>query len=227
MRAKVSAQGSSPANTDPKETQMTRNRHRPEDRPPHRPRRRPRLPRPGRRPGRRHGQGAGQVRRQAQPDRAALQLAARASPATAGNPARRSARWCSTKPTAAPTAASWRRARHDQEDPPDRRRSRQLPAADREGQAHDVRPTEARVVNDGPQIIYKGQTEAELRKRRLPGRVLPGRHPDQEGPAVALRGSITSMIRCSSGGDNTLIYTPPLFPGGPSSPPPTPTAAGC
>jgi len=47
-----------------------------------------------------------------------------------------------------------------------------------------------------------------------PGRVLPGRHEDQEGEQLALRGSITSMIRCSSGGDNTLIYTPPLYLGG-------------
>ena len=39
--------------------------------------------------------------------------------------------------------------------------------------------------------------------------------PIKKGQQLGLRGQITSMIRCSSGGDNTLIYTPPLFLGGP------------
>ena len=34
--------------------------------------------------------------------------------------------------------------------------------------------------------------------------------PVKKGQQLALRGNITSMIRCSSGGHNTLIYTPPL-----------------
>ena len=36
----------------------------------------------------------------------------------------------------------------------------------------------------------------------------------KKGEQLGIRGSITSMIRCSSGGDHTLIYTPPLFLGG-------------
>ncbi|HEU4598750.1 MAG TPA: hypothetical protein VFS26_03310, partial [Solirubrobacterales bacterium] len=38
--------------------------------------------------------------------------------------------------------------------------------------------------------------------------------PVKKGQQLALKGDITSMVRCSSGGDNTLIYTPPLMAGG-------------
>ena len=39
-----------------------------------------------------------------------------------------------------------------------------------------------------------------------------------KGDQLALRGNYTSMLHCSSGGDNTLIYQPPLRLGSPFQP---------
>lgn len=38
----------------------------------------------------------------------------------------------------------------------------------------------------------------------------------KKGQQLALRGNISSMIRCSSGGHNTLTFSPALRTGGPS-----------
>ncbi len=74
---------------------------------------------------------------------------------------------------------------------------------------------EARAVWYGPQIHYQGQTEANVEDDSYRVESFPVDIPIKKGQQLGLRGQITSMIRCSSGGDNTLIYTPPLFLGGP------------
>jgi hypothetical protein len=77
---------------------------------------------------------------------------------------------------------------------------------------------EAKVVHTGPRISYQGQTEASFESDSYTVESFKVNVPVKKGQQLALRGNITSMIRCSSGGDNTLIYTPPLFSGGPFTP---------
>jgi hypothetical protein len=77
---------------------------------------------------------------------------------------------------------------------------------------------DARAVWYGPQINYQGQTEANFEDDDYRVESFPVDMPVKKGQQLALRGQITSMIRCSSGGDHTLIHTPPLYLGGPFSP---------
>ncbi len=77
---------------------------------------------------------------------------------------------------------------------------------------------QAKVVATGPKISYTGQTEANYDSGSYKVESFPVNVPVKKGQQLALRGNITSMIRCSSGGDNTLIYTPPLLSGGPFTP---------
>jgi hypothetical protein len=69
---------------------------------------------------------------------------------------------------------------------------------------------EAKVVANGPRISYQGQTEANDEAGSYRVESFDVNVPVKKGQQLALKGNITSMIRCSSGGDNTLIYTPPL-----------------
>jgi hypothetical protein len=69
---------------------------------------------------------------------------------------------------------------------------------------------EAKVVANGPRISYQGQTEANDESGSYRVETFDVDVPVKKGQQLALKGNITSMIRCSSGGDNTLIYTPPL-----------------
>ena len=69
---------------------------------------------------------------------------------------------------------------------------------------------EAKVVANGPRINYQGQTEANFENDSYRVETFNVNLPVKKGQQLALKGNITSMIRCSSGGDNTLIYTPPL-----------------
>ncbi|HET7588558.1 MAG TPA: hypothetical protein VFK14_00010 [Solirubrobacterales bacterium] len=77
---------------------------------------------------------------------------------------------------------------------------------------------EAKVIYNGPRISYQGQTEANFESGSYLVESFKVNVPVKKGQQLALRGDITSMVRCSSGGDNTLIYTPPLFPRGPFTP---------
>lgn len=69
---------------------------------------------------------------------------------------------------------------------------------------------EAKVVANGPRISYQGQTEANDEASNYNVETFDVNVPVKKGQQLALKGNITSMVRCSSGGDNTLIYTPPL-----------------
>lgn len=69
---------------------------------------------------------------------------------------------------------------------------------------------EAKVVYNGPRISYQGQTEANDEAGSYRVETFNVNVPVKKGQQLALKGNITSMVRCSSGGDNTLIYTPSL-----------------
>lgn len=71
-------------------------------------------------------------------------------------------------------------------------------------------PDRARVVNDGRRIFYKGQTEANFESDRYRVESFRTNLPIRKGQQLAVRGSIASLVRCSSGGDNTLVYSPYL-----------------
>jgi hypothetical protein len=73
---------------------------------------------------------------------------------------------------------------------------------------------EAKFAAGGPRINYQGQTESSFESDNYKVETFDVNVPVKKGQQLALRGNITSMIRCSSGGDNTLIYTPPLLSGG-------------
>lgn len=77
---------------------------------------------------------------------------------------------------------------------------------------------EAKVLANGPRISYQGQSEANFEAGSYSVETFSVNVPVKKGQQLALRGNLTSMVRCSSGGDNTLIYTPPLFPRGPFTP---------
>jgi hypothetical protein len=69
---------------------------------------------------------------------------------------------------------------------------------------------EAKVVYNGPRISYQGQTEANFEADSYRVETFNVNVPVRKGQQLALKGNLTSMVRCSSGGDNTLIYAPPL-----------------
>jgi hypothetical protein len=69
---------------------------------------------------------------------------------------------------------------------------------------------EAKVVYNGPRISYQGQTEANDESGSYRVETFNVDVPVKKGQQLALKGNVTSMVRCSSGGDNTLVYTPSL-----------------
>jgi hypothetical protein len=81
-----------------------------------------------------------------------------------------------------------------------------------------INGTESIAKRYGQRISYRGQVESAEEEGDYRVESFPVEMKIKKGEQLALRGSITSMIRCSSGGDNTLIYTPPLFLGGPFTP---------
>jgi len=76
--------------------------------------------------------------------------------------------------------------------------------------------TKAKVTYTGPKLSYTGQTEANYENDSYRVESFKVSIPVMKGQQLALRGNISSMIRCSSGGHNTLIFSPALRSGGPS-----------
>lgn len=76
--------------------------------------------------------------------------------------------------------------------------------------------TKAKVTYTGPKLSYTGQTEANYENDSYKVESFSVSIPVKKGQQLALRGNISSMIRCSSGGHNTLIFSPTLRTGGPS-----------
>ena len=73
---------------------------------------------------------------------------------------------------------------------------------------------QAKVVAGGPKITYQGQSDANWDSDSYSVESFKVNVPVKKGQQLALRGNYTSMVRCSSGGDNTLIYQPSLLKGG-------------
>lgn len=70
----------------------------------------------------------------------------------------------------------------------------------------------AKVVTQGPRINYEGQSNPNANKYTVE-KFKVGDLPVKEGEQLAIRTKKTSTLRCSSGGDNTLLYSPPLVVG--------------
>jgi hypothetical protein len=70
---------------------------------------------------------------------------------------------------------------------------------------------EGRAVRNGPIIRYQGQPDPDepflVETFRVNVKI-------RKGERLAIRARKTSILRCSSGGDNTLLFHPPLVPGG-------------
>lgn len=76
--------------------------------------------------------------------------------------------------------------------------------------------TKAKVTYTGPKLSYTGQTEQNYEDDSYKVESFNVSIPVKKGQQLALRGDISSMIRCSSGGHNTLIFSPALRSGGPA-----------
>lgn len=79
--------------------------------------------------------------------------------------------------------------------------------------------SQVKVVADGPKIQYEGQSEANWESDRYRIETFDVDVPIEKGEQLAMHvGGSTSAIRCSSGGDNTLIHLGGKYPGQPFSP---------
>jgi hypothetical protein len=76
--------------------------------------------------------------------------------------------------------------------------------------------TKAKVTYTGAKLAYTGQSELNDEEGSYKVESFNVSIPVQKGQQLALRGNISSMVRCSSGGDNTLLFSPSLRTGGPS-----------
>jgi hypothetical protein len=72
--------------------------------------------------------------------------------------------------------------------------------------------TKAKATYTGPLFHYTGQTESNWESDHYKVETFKTNIPVKKGQQLALRGNVTSMIRCSSGGHNTLVFSPALTP---------------
>lgn len=75
--------------------------------------------------------------------------------------------------------------------------------------------TKAKVTYTGPLVLHTGQTEWNYQNNRYNVERAHVNIPIKKGQQLALRGDIASMLRCSSGGHNTLVFGPALLTRGP------------
>jgi hypothetical protein len=66
---------------------------------------------------------------------------------------------------------------------------------------------ESKLVHKGPKVSYQGQTEANWESDSYRVETFRVDMPIKKGEQLAIHASTTSMVRCSSGGDNTLFYS--------------------
>ena len=71
---------------------------------------------------------------------------------------------------------------------------------------------EAKLVHRGPKISYEGQTEANWESDSYWVESFEVNMPITKGEQLAIHSGNTSTIRCSSGGDNTLMYPLTYYP---------------
>jgi len=72
----------------------------------------------------------------------------------------------------------------------------------------------AKVVRNGPVIHYKGQSQQNNDTSHYNVETFKVNIPIFKGQFLGARAAKTSMVYCSGGGDNTLIYQPALNVGG-------------
>jgi hypothetical protein len=75
--------------------------------------------------------------------------------------------------------------------------------------------TQAQVTYTGPLELHTGQTEWNYENDRYNVERAHLNIPIKKGQQLALRGDLASVLRCSSGGHNTLVFGPSLVKGGP------------
>ena len=73
---------------------------------------------------------------------------------------------------------------------------------------------ESKVVKNGPVIHYQGQTQQNFDNDVYNVESFPVDIDVSKGSFLAIRTKFSSAFRCSGGGDDTLIYEPPLLAGG-------------
>lgn len=72
---------------------------------------------------------------------------------------------------------------------------------------------EAKLVHKGPKLTYQGQSEANWESGSYRVESFRVDMPIEKGEQLAVHASGTSsLVRCSSGGDNTLIYPLTYYP---------------
>lgn len=76
----------------------------------------------------------------------------------------------------------------------------------------------SKIVRNGPKISYEGQDQSNWNSDDYRVEKFNVHVPIKSGQRLAIKTKKTSTLRCSSGGPNTLLYTPPLAPGGSLSP---------
>lgn len=69
---------------------------------------------------------------------------------------------------------------------------------------------QAKVKAQGPVITVEGQDQANLDSDSYKVEAFKVNMPIKKGWRLSMKSSSTSAVRCSSGGDNTLIFAPPL-----------------
>jgi len=71
---------------------------------------------------------------------------------------------------------------------------------------------EGKLVHKGPKLSYQGQTEANWESGSYRVETFNVHMRITKGEQLAVHSNSASMIRCSSGGDNTLIYPLTYYP---------------
>ena len=74
---------------------------------------------------------------------------------------------------------------------------------------------QAKIVRRGPIINYQGDPDGGVDDVYPVETFRVGRIRVRRGSVLAIKTAATSTLRCSSGGNNTLLYDPPLPLGGP------------
>lgn len=74
------------------------------------------------------------------------------------------------------------------------------------------------VVRNGPKIKYQGQDQDNWDTDVYKVEKFKVNTPIGYGERLAIKTKETSTLRCSSGGSNTLLHSPPLGKGGPATP---------
>lgn len=72
---------------------------------------------------------------------------------------------------------------------------------------------QAKVKAEGPQITVTGQSQANWDTDNYKVESFKVNMPIKKGWRLSMKSTTTSAVRCSSGGDNTLLFQPPLTPG--------------